>query len=153
MYAHLTRPHAHVHYTFTCMCLYIHIHVHVHSIMYINLHMHVYMYVYTYTCTCSNSQTSTHNSYPIPQTGSSIVDSGESHHFPFHSVPHHQTTTATPISSSPHNRSLPQPIGHPPERTGSSMSEGVFQKAPGAEVKSRSFEEDGQVCCVCVPFI
>jgi hypothetical protein len=78
-----------------------------------------------------------------PQTGSSLVDS-DSHHFPFHTV-HQQTTSATPISSSPHNRSLPQPIGHPPERTGSSLSEGAFQRAPGAEVKSRSFEEEGQV--------
>ena len=44
---------------------------------------------------------------------------------------------------SPYTKSLPQPIGRP-ERPSSSTSEG-FQKAPGAEVKSRSLEDDGQV--------
>lgn len=43
---------------------------------------------------------------------------------------------------SPYTKSLPQPIGRP-ERPSSSTSEG-FQKAPGAEVKSRSLEDDGQ---------
>ena len=163
----------HVHIVRTCMYTYVHMlniyartrpHVSIvvaKSYTHVDLYVHMYMYMYIQlctpmmykckcTCTCVYMYTTRAHTLPHAQTGSSLVDS-DSHHFHFHSVPHHQqTTSVTPISSSPHNRSLPQPIGHPPERTGSAMSEGVFQKAPGAEVKSRSFEEDGQVCvCAC----
>ena len=46
-------------------------------------------------------------------------------------------------STSPHTKSLPQPIGRP-ERTGS-VSSDSFQRAVGAEVKSKSLEDEGQV--------
>ena len=63
------------------------------------------------------------------------------------------TAVPTSVSSSsyspPFTKSLPQPISRP-ERVGSASSEG-FQRAPGAEVKSRSLEEDSQIqVCVCV---
>ena len=48
------------------------------------------------------------------------------------------------LSTSPHSTSLPRPIGRPASRGGAvalGTGEG-FQKAPGAEVKSKSFEED-----------
>lgn len=48
-----------------------------------------------------------------------------------------------PTTSPSFAKSLPQPIGRP-DRTNSTSSEG-FQKAPGAEVKSRSLEDDSQV--------
>ena len=48
-----------------------------------------------------------------------------------------------PYSTSPHTKSLPQPIGRP-ERTGSTSSDS-FQRAVGAEVKSKSLEDEGQV--------
>ena len=47
-------------------------------------------------------------------------------------------------STSPHTKSLPQPIGRP-ERTGSASSDS-FQRAVGAEVKSKSLEDEGEVC-------
>ena len=46
-------------------------------------------------------------------------------------------------STSPHTKSLPQPIGRP-ERTSSTSSD-TFQRAVGAEVKSKSLEDEGQV--------
>ena len=46
-------------------------------------------------------------------------------------------------STSPHTKSLPQPIGRP-ERTTSASSDS-FQRAVGAEVKSKSLEDEGQV--------
>jgi hypothetical protein len=46
-------------------------------------------------------------------------------------------------STSPHTKSLPQPIGRP-ERTGSASSDS-FQRAVGAEVKSKSLEDEGEV--------
>ena len=50
-----------------------------------------------------------------------------------------------PLCGSPYAKSLPQPIGRPEraERPPSTLEN--FQRAPGAEVKSRSFEEDSQV--------
>jgi len=45
--------------------------------------------------------------------------------------------------TSPFAKSLPQPIGQS-EGT-SSVSSETFQKAPGAEVKSKSLEEEGQL--------
>ena len=52
-------------------------------------------------------------------------------------------------STSPHTKSLPQLIGQT-ERTGSAASSESFQRAVGAEVKSKSLEEEGQVCgCRC----
>lgn len=47
------------------------------------------------------------------------------------------------FSTSPHTKSLPQPIGRP-ERTSSASSDN-FQRAVGAEVKSKSLEDEGQV--------
>lgn len=49
------------------------------------------------------------------------------------------------LCGSPYAKSLPQPIGRPEraERPPSTLEN--FQRAPGAEVKSRSFEEDSQV--------
>ena len=48
-------------------------------------------------------------------------------------------------SESPYAKSSPQPIGRPErvERPPSTLEN--FQRAPGAEVKSRSFEDDSQV--------
>ncbi|KAL5473876.1 hypothetical protein EMCRGX_G028440 [Ephydatia muelleri] len=49
------------------------------------------------------------------------------------------------LCGSPYAKSLPQPIGRPEraERPPSTLEN--FQRAPGAEVKSRSFEEDSQM--------
>ena len=65
-----------------------------------------------------------------------------------HVLTHTQTTGSTLDadamlhSTSPFTKSLPQPISTPDRTTAVSDT---FQKAPGAEVKSKSLEDEGQV--------
>ena len=74
---------------------------------------------------------------------SNLVHQGTHHTY---SLTHTQTTGSTldsdamQRSTSPFTKSLPQPISGPDR-----MSSDTFQKAPGAEVKSKSLEDEGQV--------
>lgn len=46
------------------------------------------------------------------------------------------------MSTSPHSTSLPRPIGRPASRGGGGAITDGFQRAPGAEVRSKSFEDE-----------